>query len=336
MKLNVLPRTILFLAILLAACSPVTATLPAPQVNVAQATVTSSASACSAISAEATATTGAGITIIDGLGRTVTLAAPAQRVVSLAPSNTEILFAVRAGGQVVGRDPYSDYPAEAATVTNIGDTYAELNTELIISLQPDLVLAAEITPPEQVAQLEQLGITVYWLANPVDLNGLYANLNIVAQLTGHETDAAALVASLCSRAEAVQTALAGVTDKPTVFYEVDGLTDPNAPYAAGAGTFIDLIITAAGGVNAAAALDGYKQLSIEELLVQNPDFILLGDAAYGATPELVAQRAGWTDLAAVQKNQVIPFDDNLMSRPGPRLIDGLEQLAKLLHPEQFN
>jgi iron complex transport system substrate-binding protein len=336
MKLNVLSRSILFLAILLAACSPTNATLPAPQVNVAQATATSSASACGAISAEATATTGAGITLIDGLGRTVTLAAPAQRVVSLAPSNTEILFAVSAGGQVVGRDPYSDYPAEAATVTDIGDTYAELNTELITSLQPDLVLAAEITPPEQVAQLEQLGITVYWLANPVDLSGLYNNLNIVAQLTGHETEAAALVASLCARVEAVQTALAGIADKPTVFYEVDGLTDPNAPYTAGTSTFIDLIITAAGGVNAAATLDGYKQLSIEELLVQNPDFILLGDAAYGATPELVAQRAGWTDLAAVQKNQVIPFDDNLMSRPGPRLVDGLEQLAKLLHPEQFN
>ncbi len=337
MKLNVLSRSILFLGILLAACgSPATSALPAPQVNVAQATATTPASACNAITAAATATTGTGITIVDGLGATVSLAAPAQRVISLVPSNTEILFAIGAGGQVIGRDTYSNYPAEAAAVTDIGDTYADLNTELITSLQPDLVLAGGITPPEQVAQLEQLGITVFWLANPVDINGLYDNLNIVAQLTGHQADAAALVASLCARVEAVQTALAGVTDKPTVFYELDGLTDPNAPYTAGTGTFIDLIINTAGGINAAAALQNYGQLSIEELLIQNPDVILLGDAAYGATPEIVAARAGWDQLAAVKNNRVFAFNDDLMSRPGPRMVDAIEQLAKLLYPDKFN
>lgn len=337
MKFNLLSRSILLVTLLLTACgSPSAATLPAPQINVEQATATIPASACNPASASAATPTANGITVTDGLGRIVTLAASAQRVVSLAPSNTEILFAVGAGGQVVGRDPYSDFPSEAANVTDIGDTFFGLNTELIISLQPDLVLAAEITPPEQVAQLEQLGINVFWLANPIDLEGLYNNLNIVGHLTGHEQGSADLVASLCARVETVQTALANVTDKPTVFYEVDGLTDPNAPFTAGKDTFIDLIISTAGGVNAAAALEGYKQLSIEELLVQNPDFILLGDAAYGATPELVTQRAGWDQLAAVQKNQVVAFDDNLISRPGPRLIDGIEQLARLLHPDQFN
>ncbi len=336
MKLNLISRSILLLA-LLAACGSPAATLPAPQVDVQQATV---APLCVApaisVQAQPISTVGTGMSITDGLGRLVTLATPAQRVISLAPSNTEILFAIGADAQVVGRDPYSDFPAEAANVTDIGDTFAELNAELIISLAPDLVLAAEITPPEQVAQLEQLGINVFWLANPTDLEGLYTNLNIVAQLTGHEQETAVLIDALRARVAAVQTALADVTEVPTVFYEVDGLSDPNAPYTAGTGTFIDLIITTACGKNAAAALEGYKQLSIEELLVQNPDFILLGDAAYGATPELVAARAGWDQLAAVQKDQVVPFDDNLISRPGPRLIDGLEQLARLLHPEQFN
>ncbi len=336
MKLNIISRSILLLA-LLAACGPAaTATLPAPQVNVQQATV-APLCAAPAVSAQAqpTAAATAGISITDGLGRLVTMAAPAQRVISLAPSNTEILFAVGAEAQVVGRDPYSDYPAEAQNVTDIGDTFAELNTELVVSLAPDLVLAAEITPPEQVAQLEQLGINVFWLANPIDLEGLYTNLNIVAQLTGHEQETADVIDALRARVQAVQTTLADVTEVPTVFYEVDGLSDPNAPYTAGPGTFIDLIITTACGKNAAAAIEGYKQLSIEELLVQNPDFILLGDAAFGATPELVAARAGWDQLAAVQKNQVFAFDDNLMSRPGPRLIEALEQLARLLHPELF-
>jgi iron complex transport system substrate-binding protein len=324
---HLLGRSVLLLALLLAACGEPAEALPEPQVDVTHATATAAASATPVDTT---------IDLVDGLGRQVVLPAPAERVVSLAPSNTELLFAVNASAQMVGRDPYSDYPAEAAAIADIGDTYAELNTELITSLEPDLVLAAEITPPEQVAQLEQLGIAVYWLPNPTDLEGLYANLHTVGKLTGHEADASVAADALRARAEAVLVALEDVTERPTVFYEVDGLTDPNAPYTAGAGTFIDLIITLAGGTNAAAALSGYAQVSIEELLVQNPDWILLGDAMYGATPEAVAARAGWGGLAAVQNGQIVPFDDNLMSRPGPRLIDGLEQLARLLHPDQFN
>lgn len=273
---------------------------------------------------------------MDGLGRDVTLAAPAQRVVSLAPSNTELLFAVGAGSQVVGRDPFSDYPAEAAEVANIGDTYAELNTEFILSLEPDLVLAAGITPPEQVAQLEQVGITVFWLANPDDLEGLYRNIETVGLLTGHEQEALAVIEELSARAEAVADVIASITDRPTVFYEVDGLFDPSAPYTAGTDTFIDLVINLAGGANTAGAVSGYVPFSIEELLVQDPDVILLGDYIYGATVESLAERAGWGALSAVQNGAVYPFDDNLMSRPGPRLIDAIEQLARLLHPNLFD
>jgi iron complex transport system substrate-binding protein len=325
MKIKLYPILLVF-AFILAACGNPAAsetTLPAPEINTTQATATPFLQ------------TTYPLTITDGLQRTITLDSPAQRIVSLAPSNTEILYAIGAGSQLVGRDPLSDFPAEALSVADIGDTFIQLNTELVISLEPDLVLAAEITPPEQVAQLEQLGVQVYWLTNPTDFEGLYANLITVGQLTGHDQDAAAAAESLRTRITAIQTAVTDVANKPIVFYEVDGLTDPNAPYTAGTGTFIDLVINAAGGQNAAAAVQGYKQLSIEELLVQNPDFILLGDSAYGATPESVGQRAGWGQLAAVQANQVLPFDDNLMSRPGPRLVDAVEQLAQLLHPEIF-
>jgi len=298
--------------------------------------ITSLLAACGAPTAEPTAASDTSISLTDGLNRTVSLATPAEHVISLAPSNTEILFAIDAGEQVVGRDAASDYPAEALSITDIGDTYAGLNSEIIVSLQPDLVLAAEITPVEYVAELEQLGLTVFWLANPTDLDGLYTNLNIVAQLTGREVEAIALIESLQGRAATVEAALAGVTEKPTVFYELDA-TDSSAPWTAGGGTFIDLLITKAGGQNAGAVLDGdYAQISIEELLVQNPDVILLGDAAYGVTVESIAARAGWDQLAAVQTGQVFPFDDNLVSRPGPRLIDALEQLVRLLHPDQFN
>ena len=126
------------------------------------------------------------LTFTDGLGREISSNGPAQHVVSLAPSNTEILFAIGAGAQVVGRDQLSDFPEAAKNVTDIGSTFEALNTELIVSLKPDLVLAAEINTPEQVKQLEDLGLTVYYLKNPLTLEEMYGNLEIVAQLTGHE------------------------------------------------------------------------------------------------------------------------------------------------------
>jgi iron complex transport system substrate-binding protein len=275
-----------------------------------------------------------GITLTDGLGREVKLATPAQHVVSLAPSNTEILFAIGAGSQVVGRDQLSDYPEVAKAATDIGSAFEALNTELIVSLKPDLILAAEINTPDQVKALEALGLTVYYLKNPTTLEELYSNLDIVAQLTGHEADAAKLIDDLKARVAAVDAKIATATEKPTAFYELDA-TDPAKPYTVGKGTFITLLIERAGGQNIAGDMDEYPQLSLEQVVAADPDFIILGDSAYGITPESVASRPGWDGLSAVTNNRVFPFDDNLLSRPGPRLVDGLEALAKLLHPELF-
>jgi iron complex transport system substrate-binding protein len=197
------------------------------------------------------------------------------------------------------------------------------------------VLAAEINPPELVQSLADLGLTVFYLANPTDMPSMYANLLTVAELTGHVADAQELVASLTARVAAVQEKVATLSYAPVVFYELDA-TDPNAPYTTGPGTFMDLLITLAGGINAASNTGTpWAQLSVEELLVQNPQVILLGDAAYGITVESVKARPGWDALDAVKNDQVYPFNDDLASRPGPRLVDGLEELARLLHPEVF-
>ena len=273
------------------------------------------------------------IVLTDGLNRTVSLDKPAQRVVSMAPSNTEILYAVGAGSQVVGRDEFSDYPAEATKLPSIGGSYGEYNNEAIVDLKPDLVLASELNTAEQVQALEDLGLKVYLLSNPTDLEGMYKNLEIVAELTGHQKDAAELVQSLKGRVAAVEAKLQNVSEQPLVFYELDS-TDPNAPYTAGGGTFIDTLMTMAKGRNLGDSLSGqYAQISLEELVVQNPDIILLGDYTWGGvTPADVAKRAGWEKLSAVQNGKVYTFDDNLVSRPGPRLVDGLEALANQLHP----
>ena len=281
--------------------------------------------------APASAPASAAITLTDGLGRTVVMKEAAQRIISIAPSNTEILFAIGAGSQMVGRDALSDYPKEAANVTDIGSAYEALNTEMIVSLKPDLIIAAEINTAEQVKALEDLGLTVYYLKNPNTLEEMYTNLEIMAQLTGREKEAAALIESLKARVAAVDEKIMPLSSRISVFYEIDG-TDPAKPYTAGKGTFLTLLIERAGGYNIAADIDGYPQLSLEQVVAADPMFILLGDAAYGVTPESVAARPGWENLSAVKNGQVVPFDDNLLSRPGPRLVDGLEALANLLRP----
>ncbi|NMC12233.1 MAG: cobalamin-binding protein [Chloroflexi bacterium] len=276
------------------------------------------------------------IVIVDGLNREITLQKPASRVISLAPSNTEILFAINAGSQVIGRDTLSDYPEEVKKLPEIGGNYGEFDIERIVSLQPDLVLATSLNPQELVKKLEDLDITVVYIQNPIDLEGMFENILTVAKLTGHTQDAELLVTKLNGRVEEIKNKISNIQTRPVVFYEVDG-TDASAPWTSGKGTFIDTLITMAGGENLGARLNvEWAQISIEEIISQDPDLILIGDAVWGGvTVDAVKSRPGWDTLSAVKNNRVYEFDDNIVSRPGPRLIDGLESLAKLLHPELF-
>lgn len=270
------------------------------------------------------------IELVDGLGRTVSLAKVPEKIVSLAPSNTEVLFAVGAGKQVIGRDEFSDYPAEAKNIPSVGGSMGKYSYEQIAALQPDLVLAAEINTPEQVKALEDLHLNIYYLSNPKDINGMFDNLLLVGKLTGHDKDAAALVDTLKNRVKDLTQSVKQSTSPVKVFYELDG-SDPSKPWTSGKGSFVDQLITMAGGVNvASSAGEGWMQLSQEALIQANPDVILLGDAAYGITPESVAQRAGWGQISAVVNNRIFAFDDNLVSRPGPRLVDGLSELIRLI------
>ena len=310
----------LLLALALAACGPASVPTERPVVADQIEVPTEAVSA---------------IVLTDGLGREVRLDSLAQRVVSLAPSNTEILYAIGAGSQVVGRDEFSDYPGEAKAIDSVGGSMGEFNQEAIVALKPDLVLAAELNPPELVKALEGLGLTVYYLKNPKTLEEMYGNLEIVAKLTGHGTEAQALIDSLKVRVSAVDEKIATVTEKPVTYYELDA-TDVTKPWTAGPGTFVDQIIQRAGGQNVGAVLQGdWAQISTEQMVVSNPQVIVLGDAVYGVTFESVKARVGWDVMDAVKNDRIYTFDDNLTSRPGPRLVDALEQMAKLLHPELF-
>ena len=274
-------------------------------------------------------------TLVDGMDREVILTGPAQRIVSIAPSNTEILFAIQAGSQVVGRDEVSDYPPEALEVASIGSTYGELNTEAILALEPDLVLAATITSPEQVQTLDVLGIPIFLLANPVDFSGLLENISIVGILTGHEAEAEVLAEELDARIEAV-TQKAADAERVSVFYEVDG-TDPTAPWTTGTGTFQDVLIGLVGGENIAAEIAGWGQMSLEEIVTRNPRVVIFGEGSWvPTTVESFSDRSGWGQIAAVVDGRVHGIATNWVDRPGPRLVDALEQMAHMIQPDLFD
>lgn len=335
---NLLIMLMLALALILTACQSAAPEAPAEEEAAPAEEVTSDAEAeeDAAPEEEAKAPVEAeAMSFTDDMGNTLVLTKYPQAIVSLSPSMTEILFAIGAGDQVIGRDDFSLFPEEALEVPSVGSMWGELPTETILALEPDLVVAAQIVAEEQILALKELGLQVYWQINPADFEGLYTNLAALGAITGHVEETETLIAELDARVKTVQEKVDPISYAPSVFYELDA-TDPSNPWTTGSGTFIDYIISMAGGSNAASALQGeYTQISAEELIAVNPQVILLADAIYGITVEEVATRPGWDVITAVQNNAIYPIDPNMMSVPGPRLVDALEETAKILHPDVF-
>ncbi len=275
------------------------------------------------------------ISLTDGLNRTVNLKGPAQRIVSLAPSNTELLYEVGAGAQVVGIDEFSDFPVEVRSLPGVGGSMGSYDLKAIDALKPDLVLAAQINTPEQVKSLEKMGLTVFYLKNPGDMVGLYKNMQTVGTLTGKGDQATHLIQSLQTRITAIVEELQSITTHYKIYYEIDA-TDPSMPYTAGPGSYINILLEKAGDQNIAAGLDApFAAISSAEVIQQNPDFILLGDTAYGVTIESVMQRPGWSAITAVKNKHVYAFNDDMVSRPTARIVEAVELLARIIHPEIF-
>jgi iron complex transport system substrate-binding protein len=272
-------------------------------------------------------------TVEDDRGFELVLDQPAQKIISITPSMTEILYGVGAGDRLIGRDSNSIYPEAALEVVDLGGMWEGIPVEDILALEPDLILAGEIYSEEQVAELRDLGLNVYWQANPEDFEGLYQNIRDIAILTGTEEQAEELIGSLSGRVAALDEKLTAVEDAPLVFYELDA-SEPANPWTTGAGTFISYIISKAKATNLGDSLEGeWVQISSEELVAQNPDVILLADALYGVTVESVAERAGWSEIKAVDEGNVYPFDPFILSVPGPRLVEGFERIVDILYPE---
>ncbi|MGI6365117.1 MAG: helical backbone metal receptor [Bacillota bacterium] len=269
------------------------------------------------------------ITLVDDFDREVTLAEPAQRVVSLVPATTEIMFALGHGDRVVGASDFCNYPEAALAIPRVGG-FDVPDLETIVSLEPDLVLAASLHK-ETVEGLEGLGIPVLAL-DPMTFEEIYANISLVAKALGEEKAGEDLVADMQGRLEAVAQALGDLKEeeRPLVFYEswYPGI------WTAGEDTFIDEIIARAGGKNLAWGISRWVEMQEEEVLARNPDIIIHGYPE-PLPVEPFAQRAGWDVVTAVQQEKIFFVNPDITSRTGPRVVDAVEELARFFHPDRF-
>ena len=271
-------------------------------------------------------------TYTDDMGRVVAIDQIPERIVSHVPSITETLFALGLGERVVGVSDHCDYPDEAKLKPSVGDYFAP-SIERIVALEPDLVLTDGHS--ESIKQLDSLGIT-YLVIDPKDIDGIFKDIELLGKVTGTEGKAKKLLDDMKKDMSEIVSL---VEDAPRVrvFYILDA-ADLTLPWTAGTGSFIDVLIMMAGGENIAAQTQGvWVQFSLEQIVSSDPEIIIL-PAKHGTaftSPETLKGHPAWREITAVKQNRIYIIDADLVDRPGPRIVQGLEEIAKIIQPELF-
>ncbi|HEX8916997.1 MAG TPA: ABC transporter substrate-binding protein [Chloroflexota bacterium] len=307
------------------------------------------------------------VTVVDDHGNRVHITSRPSRIVSLDPRDTETLFAIDAESRVVGdSSQYSegatgysrpfrypsewpsrwgrDYPTRSKQLTHVEGGYSgqHFNLETIVSLKPDLIFTLYSQTEEPTFQkMRDLGIKVVIL-DPSTISGILHDVSLVGTAVGNRSQAQIVATAIKQQITSVRKRLTSVRSRPRTYYEIDA-TNPTQPYTAGPGTFVDSAIQDAGGKNIAhnLSLPGcpgtlcYPQFSLESIVHLDPQVIVLGDSAYGTTTANVKSRSGWSSISAVKTGKVYAFDDELVSRAGPRIGIGISRLARILHPRVF-
>jgi iron complex transport system substrate-binding protein len=288
-------------------------------------------------------TTQKNISVIDDEGYTTNLTSIPQRIISLAPSNTQIAFAVGVGNRVVGVTDYDHYPYNftawfaAGNMTSVGG-FSTPNKETIASLNPDLILATPVNDPD-VVTLRNLGYNVLVL-NPNDVNGIFKDISMVGKAVGADQNATTLVNSLTSQINAIEAKIAAANlPKPKVYYEV--WTPPLM--SAGSTSFINDVISKAGGQNIFEnETQQYPTISSETIVQKNPDVIMLptnmaqtDEAPFYGSVDTVKARPGWSSISAIQSNRVVVVNGDLFAEAGPRVAEQIEAAAKAFYPDLF-
>ncbi len=273
------------------------------------------------------------ITLTDAVGNEVTLEKAPATIVSMTPSNTEILFALGLATEIIGVNDFDNYPVEALEKEKIGSQ--QFDVEKIVAMNPEMVFAHESglsTGEEGLQQLRDAGIPVFVVKNALDFEETYATIVTIGQATGKTVEAEKIVADMKAKVEDVTAKVATVDNKKTVFVE----TSP-APeiYTPGNNTFMNQILGMVGAENIAADQEDWFKMDPEEIVNRNPDVIVVMYSYIDTAVEDVYKRAGFDSITAIKNKAVVQVDENKTSRTGPRLAEGLEEIAKAIYPEAF-
>lgn len=267
------------------------------------------------------------LTLTDDEGTEVAIPARPERIVSLTPATTEILYALGAGPRVVGKvEDVANHPPEAADVPVVA-TFAGVDVEQIVALEADLVVSggSGLSQGPAVEQLRNAGIPVV-VVYPTTVAGAIEGIQLMGLASGEAEAATDLADSMTAQLEAI-AAVTATVERPRTFYEIDY---GQAIFTPPADSIYGEMIRLAGGEPISG--DPSYSISLEALVDGDPEVILLGDAAYGVTPDQVAARPGWAGLTAVREGRIHAVDDILVTRPGPRLVQGLFELVRAIHP----
>ncbi|GLX70776.1 ABC transporter substrate-binding protein [Paenibacillus glycanilyticus] len=265
------------------------------------------------------------LTVTDATGTELTFEKAPTKVVSLAPSETEVLYAVGAADEVAGVDSYSNYPAEAADKPKVGDMTT--NIEAVAALNPDLVLASSSMNADAVEQLRKLNITVL-ATDPKTYDETIAKIETIGKIMNKTSEAAQVATHMRDVKQQVTDAVKDAPKK-LVYLEF------SPGWTVGSGTFLDELLTIAGGTNVGAGQAGWYEVSAEEVVKENPEIILYPDLGEDPNPIVtgITSRPGWNAIDAVKNKQMFEVGNDETSRVGPRLADALLQVAKALHPD---
>jgi iron complex transport system substrate-binding protein len=274
------------------------------------------------------------LSVNDALNNKVTLDEQPKHIVSLIPSNTEILFELGLNKEIVGVSDFDNYPKEAAEKEKIGGM--EFNVEKIISLNPDLVLAHESTAVSAEEGLEQLrgaGVKVYIVRDANSFEEVYTTMENIGTLVGKKDEAESVISEMKADLESIKEKVSGVSEKKKVYVEVSPSPDI---YSTGKNTFIDQMLSLVNAENVMSDQKGWVQVNQEAVIASNPDVIITTYGFYSENPkEQVMGREGWKDVTAIKNEDVHDVHSDLVTRTGPRLVEGVEEIAKSIYPELF-
>ncbi len=274
------------------------------------------------------------LTVKDSAGNEVVLEEDPERIVSLIPSNTEITFAVGAGEQVVGVSKHDNYPEQVNEIDKIGGM--QINTEKVLSLKPDLVLAHGSNAHNSQAAIKQIrnaGIPVYVVKNATDFKGVYETIQSIGKLVNEQKEANSIVAGMKGKLKKIKEKASTIEDPKGVFVEVSPAPEI---YTTGTGTFMNQMLEAINAKNAAASQEGWVKMNEEAIISLQPDVIITTYGYYTEKPVgKVLSREGWEQVPAIKNEQVFDVHSDIVTRAGPRLIEGVERLAEAVYPETF-